>query len=142
MLTSTPSGYKVVIVQHWYLNGTTPETATLTSSATTLMNVVKQYNDRGSYTDGSTTYSFVNAGGQVVLLLGGHTHYDYVIEKDDSRNVAGVPLVCTADDSYRDRTATVGTTLEQCFDVITIDYDEQKIKCVRIGYGQDRTVDF
>lgn len=141
-LDGTPDGYHIIIVQHWYLHGTSAETATLTSSAETLMAVVRQYNDRGSYTHSGITYDFASAGGQIVLMLGGHTHYDYIIEKDDSRNMAGVPLVCTSDDSWRDRTATAGTITEQCFDVITLDYTNRLIKCVRIGDGQDRQVSY
>ena len=141
-LNSTPSGYKIVIVQHWYFNGVTPQTAILTTTAQVLMDIVKQYNDRGSYTYSGETYSFASAVGDVFLLLGGHTHYDYVLDADDANNTAGVPLVCTADDSWRDRTITSGTITEQCFDVITLDYDNRVIKCVRIGDGSDRTISY
>ena len=93
-----------------------------------------------------STYDFrtedgvVKAKAEIVAIIGGHMHYDYVTETND-----GVPIIFTDCDAgnravnNNERPAASkfvrGTITEQAFDVITINYSTKVIKAVRIGRG-------
>lgn len=88
----------------------------------------------------STDYcaaDFTGCTGKVHLILGGHAH------GDSSRlSSGGVPIVtCDTDSNLSHNTdAHVdGTTKEQAFDVITVNYVDNSVKFVRIGRGVDRS---
>ena len=87
----------------------------------------------------TTLFSKADAyGDKVKAIFYGHIHAD----KNDFTD-GGIPVICTDTDSkycYGEYTATVGTISEQCFDVVTINYDTNVIKCVRVGRGVDRII--
>lgn len=72
--------------------------------------------------------------GKVAAVISGHTHMDAVI---DWYQDGSVPVIITSCDEYRDGE---GTTDEQCFDVVVVDYNESKIKMTRVGRGSDREI--
>ena len=64
-------------------------------------------------------------------------------DMDTTTNNGSVPVVLTDSDNgarsdNTDYPYIKETLTEQCFDVITIDYENRKIKAVRIGRGADR----
>ena len=70
-------------------------------------------------------------------VLIGHAHGDA-----QGTTEGGIPFLLTDCDNYRrsnESGRTVGTTGEQCFDVIGVNYTTGVSNCVRIGGGSDRT---
>ena len=74
----------------------------------------------------------------VIAAFGGHAHIDYSFNTP-----GGIPVILTTCDSDIQEsgglTRTRGTTTEQAFDVVLINYDTRTIKLVRVGAGSDRT---
>lgn len=83
------------------------------------------------------TADFTGCTGKVHLIVGGHAH------NDSSRlSSGGIPIViCDTDSNLSHNTDAhiVGTTKEQAFDVITVNYADNSVKFVRIGRGADRS---
>lgn len=132
--TSVNEGWKIVIVAHWLYNDAWYQVAY------DLRTYVDEYNARGlaQISTVSKQYDCSNSKGEIVTILGGHTHYDL-----DWSSEKGVPIIITdSDNGVRSHNADYpyqkGTVNEQCFDVITIDYTKRTVKCVRIGRGADR----
>jgi len=132
VLNATPSGYNIIFVEHFIYGN-----KQLRPTFRQVMDVIATYNSRGKITI-SNTYDFSNAGGKVQLILGGHTHSDVSWDVGAEGNTAGVPIIITDTDSYRDHKGTEGTVNSQCFDVVSIDYTGKTVKCTRIGRGDDR----
>lgn len=132
---SVNEGWKIVIVAHWLYNDSWYQVAY------DLRTYVDAYNARGlaQISTVSKQYDCSNSKGEIVTILGGHTHYDL-----DWSSEKGIPIIITdSDNGVRSHNADYpykkGTVNEQCFDVITIDYTKKTVKCVRIGRGIDRT---
>lgn len=78
---------------------------------------------------------------KVALFLVGHIHFD-----NDDTTEEGVPIVSINCDAYTDGQSygwggyqmELGTTTEQCFDLVNIDTANRKIYMTRIGPGDDR----
>ena len=136
LLNATQDDYKVVFIAH-YIYGTA-----FRQGATGLFNMIAAYNARTTGSYYGVNFDFTNAHGKAVCVIAGHTHADYSWAKDDEANIAGVPIIITDTDSTRNAAAIEGTTDSQCFDVITLDYNTNTIKCVRIGRGSDRQFTF
>ena len=137
LLNATPADYKLVFVAHYiYYNNT------FIQGATGLFSMISAFNAKTSGSYMGVNYDFTGSQGKAVCVLAGHTHEDFQWAKDDAVNVAGVPIIITDTDSYRNDAAIEGTVDSQCFDVVTIDYVNGTVKCVRIGRGQDRTLSF
>lgn len=87
----------------------------------------------------------MDSGVTVAFCLGGHEHRDTFIPYTDMENGKGVNFVqttcdaCYADDGYG---RTVGTDIENAFDVVTIDKTQRKIVMYRIGAGDIRSFDY
>lgn len=141
-MSAVQTGWHIIIVMHFTLANAT----TLFAGCDLLAHIVKAYNDRssGSYagTYQTATYDFTNAVGTVDLIIGGHVHADYAMDADDANNPAGVPIIATDTDSYRNHPGTEGTVNSQCFDVVTVDYTNKTVKCVRIGRGSNRSFSY
>ena len=73
-------------------------------------------------------------GNKVKCILTGHVHADYTTMID------GFRLIATTTDSYKANTSYSGTVNELAFDVITFDFANNVVKCIRIGRGNDRTL--
>ena len=124
VLDGTPGGYRIVVVMHIWFDPYNEEVSTQGTQISTICDAFNEDHDDK----------------KVMFMLGGHVHYDYKFATD-----GGIPIVLTDTDSYRSVpsgvTASIDTVNEQCFDVITLDYTNNKVKCVRIGRGSDRTYD-
>lgn len=130
MLNDTPSGYHILILAHWLYQ------SAKTTFCTNLESIVDAYNDRDSGTAGGVAYDFTGASASVSIVIAGHAHEDM-----DWTTPDGVPVVLTDCDSALRTLSSMeyGTTDEQCFDVITLDYSNLTAKFVRIGRGSDRS---
>ena len=92
-----------------------------------LLDIAYAFNSRTSITRHDITYDFTSATGYVEFMLGGHTHSDL------SATFHDIPIVTTT------RVLTPGTN--PTFDLVLVDYTNNKLKMVRIGSGSDREFD-
>lgn len=137
LLNETPEGYHVIISGHWFYDSGSKSTF-----AVNLESIVDAFNARSSVTISSTPYSFANAKGSIPFVIGGHMHKDM-----DWTTTAGIPFILTDCDNgprsgNTDYPYVKGTITEQAFDVVTVDYENETVKCVRIGRGADRNFTF
>ena len=95
--------------------------------AQTLLDIAYAFNSRASVTKNGITYDFASATGYVEFMLGGHTHSDL------SATFHDIPIVITT------RVLTPGTN--PTFDLVLVDYTNNKLQMVRIGSGIDRSFD-
>ena len=132
-LSSTPTGWHIIVVWHIIyqpVNGTTWETVPLDLAPTGFSNSV--FTKLDTHNSGGTS--------KVEAIIGGHVHSDW-----NFTTTGGIPIILTTTAGLKalnGDTATRGTTTETAFDVITIDYDNEVIKCVRIGRGSSRTITY
>lgn len=76
----------------------------------------------------------MTGGEKVRCILTGHVHADYTTVVD------GFRLIATTTDGYKGNTSYAGTTDELAFDVMTFDFANDVVNCVRIGRGDNRTL--
>lgn len=130
-LLATPAGWHVIIVGHAFYASSTKK-----AYATNIENMADAFNARESVTISNVNYDFTNAAAKVHLIIGGHVHRDM-----DWTTTAGIPVILSDCDAFarsQSETHTKGTVTEQCFDVVTVDYANDTVKCVRIGRGENR----
>lgn len=120
--------WKIIIICHMYWTKETPESAiTVTPIGAAIANAI------------NTNFNTWNA--KVLLFLVGHLHMD-----NSTILACGVPIVSINCDAYTNGQSyewggyqmTLGTTTEQCFDIINIDLNNNKAYFTRIGAGSDR----
>ena len=104
----------------------------------------------GAFTDIANNSDFLNAvnnysgNGEIVAIFQGHIHRDTFIYTD-----SGIPIIVTTCDrnvpytnaqGYTDINVdrTAGTIKEQAFDVVGVDFNDETIKTIRIGAGNNR----
>lgn len=100
--------------------------------------IYKAYNDLTTNSDVDALFTLLDTyASKVMVVMCGHSHYDY-----NSTTTGGIPVIMVDCDglSTHSANATVGTINEQCFDVVTVNYNNGTIKCVRIGRGNSRTI--
>jgi len=109
--------YKVIVLAHMIY--TSYNDLSINESIQSLFNLLDQYSNK------------------VMCIIGGHVHKDY-----NSATNGGIPIIITDCDGLATHSedATLGTINEQCFDVITVNYNTGTVKCVRIGRGSSRTI--
>lgn len=102
-----------------------------------MQNLFKAMVNKTNYSYGATVKDFTNSTLQFVAHFCGHSHAD---EYHTDDNVLTIRTNC---DAIYDTTNRIkGTTSEQAFDVVAVDYDAKTIKTVRVGYGSDRSFVF
>lgn len=128
-------GWHIVLVAHWLC-----EQNAWYQSGYDIRDFIDAYNSRASATISTVNrlYDLSGAKGKIVASFSGHTHLDM-----DWHTPNGIPMIVSdCDNGFRsdneDYPYVEGTVTEQCFDVVTIDYTNETIKCVRIGRGADR----
>lgn len=102
------------------------------SIATTIENYISQYAS--------------SRQAELIAIITGHTHDDYY----DYNATEGYLITSTSTDSGDEQasidevnpTRTAGTTLEQCFDVITVDRTNKMLYFDRIGAGSSRALPY
>lgn len=116
--------YNVIIFAHWLYTPTkwndTLSGGTFTSYAKNLFTLCDNYLDK------------------IKAIFYGHIHADKL-----DFTTGGIPIIATDTDSYYtygDNTATKNDVTEQCFDIVTINYNDNSVKCVRVGRGKNREV--
>jgi len=134
-----PEGYNVILFSHviteWNadMSTTTPK-----DRVQAVINAMDAIKTGTSVTYENRTYdysSLVNV--TPIAVFGGHAHVDY-----DFYTPGGIPVIlATCDSDIQESgglTRTRGTTSEQAFDVVTINFTAKNIKLTRVGAGEDR----
>ena len=117
----------IVILAHIAYNSASDVTSnTLFPITDNIAQMAQAYNGRTSITMNGITYDFSSATGEVEFILAGHVHADV------SQTKYGLPIVCTIN--------TMALTTEPSFDLVYADYVARKLYCIRIGSGNDRTI--
>ena len=135
VLSSTPSGWHIIVFWHMIYHiasGTTWEDNPLSLEITAFSSSVITKLD--AYNAGSN-------GAFVEAIIGGHVHCD-----KNYSTTGGIPIVLTDTAGLgflaEGGTGTKGTITETAFDIMTIDYQSKKVKCVRVGRGSDREISY
>lgn len=124
----------IVIASHIIIEGS-QGSSYLSTFATTIEQIAEAYNNRGNVTIDGVTYAFtgVTGNGRIRCFIGGHTHYDYVNTEE------AIPIFITLN-----AVATNDLPSERPnprFDMILIDFAGGKLYAIRVGDGENRTID-
>lgn len=123
--------HSAIALHMYYINN---EETSWSAIAHLIMQVASAYNTRSSITINEVVFDFANTTGKVEFAIAGHTHFDssHRFTEDD----ADIPVIITKDVGN-------GTTYptDASFDLVFVDYNNRKIKCIRVGNGADRTFD-
>ena len=132
VLQSTPNGWHIIAAWHIVYDlasgswQSVPLDLAPTAFSTAVFTILDTHNS--------------NADSKVEAIFGGHVHSDHNYE-----TTGGIPIVLTDTASSRaldGGTATRFTDTETVLDVITVDYENSQINCVRIGRGNDRSISY
>lgn len=115
----------IVLLPHIVFYYNTDYTEKIQPLMTQILNISKAYNDRESITVDNVSYDFSNAVGKVRFVMSGHTHLDLLHTIND------IPIIATT--QLKD-----GAT--PTFDLCLADYDNNVLKLVRVGTGEDREI--
>lgn len=108
----------------FYLNSaSTPQ---VSEFPTIVCQLCQAYNTQSTVTLNGKTYDFAGCSGRMHFVLSGHDHVDHV------ERFCGIPVISTEDM----KEGGVPT-----FDLCFADYNAEKLHLVRVGTGEDRTVD-
>lgn len=162
-LGEVPSGWYVVVFNHYAYTGGTTGTSSMTGRGNlsvlriaqllgALKNhstvTINQYSNTGE-TTGTFSFDYTNMSATPIGIISGHTHWDASLTT--SQSTYGILTVATTCDAfgYAQNAEThaseprqVGTIYEQAFDVVQIDIDARKLYMTRIGGGADREFTF
>lgn len=121
----------IVIAMHIVVNGTV-DSPVLSTFAQAIEQMANGFNRRRTITVNGVTYVFNNVStGKIRCILGGHTHYDYM-----NTSVA-IPILITR--NFCNPGDSAGTAV-YTFDLIFIDFTAGVLHAVRVGNGNDRTL--
>ena len=88
--------------------------------------VANAYNSKGNVTLNGVMYDFSNSAGVVGFVIAGHAH------SDQAYNVNGIPVVLTIN--------VQASSEYPSFDLVMVDWEDAKINLVRVGRGENRTI--
>ena len=131
--------WKIVIMQHCPID---PNMEGVTPQVNPVWNILSAYQNKNKVTitnivDDTTSFDvdFTQSKGKIILDLSGHQHVD---NETYNNGILSINTLCDAyynDDPNYTKNRSIGTINEQAFDVVSIDYDNEIIYCVRIGAG-------
>ena len=105
----------------------TPELTTINAIAQEILDIAEAYNNRTSITVDGVAYNFSANTGKIEFAIAGHSHADY------NSTINSIPVILTTD-------TRANINLGATFDLVYVDYNAHNIKFVRVGSGNDRTV--
>jgi hypothetical protein len=137
-MQNIPAGYHFAVVSHvvneWKSDMSTSVTNTRVQG---LLNAMDALKNRQSFTYETRTFDYTNSTAIPVCMIGGHAHSDYSFT-----TTGGIPVIMSTCDSdiqeLSGLTRTRGTTSEQAFDVVSVDFINKTIKLTRVGAGANR----
>ncbi len=124
-LLKTDAIFSAVVLHMCFSEYNTSPSNIYTQAAETFK-LIKAYNDKTSIEMNGREYDFSSTSGTIKFVLTGHLHQDL--------------------DTSIDRTPVVSTTWLRdgdtpTFDLVYVDYSNNKIHLIRVGTGHDRTFD-
>lgn len=135
--------WKIIVMQHCPID---PNMEGVIPQVSPVWNILSAYQNKNKVTitnvvDDTTSFDvdFTQSKGKIILNLSGHQHVD---NETYNNGILSINTFCDAyynDDPNYTKKRTIGTINEQAFDVISIDYDNEIIHCVRIGAGASET---
>lgn len=137
VLASAPDGWHAMIFLHIMYSWNTWHTGMTSDELfrTELGNAI---------CDACDTHNASGTGATVEAIFCGHTHFDA-----EFTSTAGIPIIIIDCDTSSTATTvdgvadyTKGTITEQCLDIVTMDYTNKVIKCVRVGRGSSREISY
>ena len=122
------------IFMHMYINANNRDGEgvchpTYSDFSNMIGNVITAFNSRGTIEISGTTYNFGKCEGHTDYAMCGHTHIDY-----NNETIGGIPCIVTRDMGFSSGVAST-------FDLCLADYDNNKLYLVRVGSGENRTID-
>lgn len=156
-LRSSPPNCKIIIFNHIIYTAGTNDLAARTPLLANLALAYNAHLDTTYQLEGypSTASNFKNCTGEVLCIIGGHSHVDKSTISDSLTQVVdgvsittpGIPIIVTTTDNAggaldannASAPRTTGSVNEQAFDVFTIDTSTKAIYATRIGAGTDRS---
>ena len=136
------NGYGVIIAEHYPIQLDGFEYCAFTSSGND--DVLDFYQGEGhDYTLADAQLAvdnFMNAGGEFICWLAGHTHKDFcgTIKNYPKQVMLVSTLTGINHISWGDEVRTVGTKTEDCFSIISIDRYKKIVRLYRVGNQWDR----
>ena len=100
----------------------------LTAMMSYVESIITAFNSKDSVELDGLIYDYSNTLGHVDFVQSGHAHEDI-----NNAFCGGVPLIVTTKASAMYPSNTFS------FDIVFVDYTNNKIECFRIGDGEDRT---
>lgn len=135
--------WKIIVMQHCPID---PNMEGVIPQVSPVWNILSAYQKKNKATitntvDDTTSFDvdFTQSKGKIILDLSGHQHVD---NETYNNGILSINTFCDAyynDDPNYTKNRTIGSINEQAFDVISIDYDNEIIHCVRIGAGASET---
>lgn len=148
-LNTTPSGWYIVFISHIWsdINIENKQDGVYKPGISTYfqsyLRVLDDYKlgRKGvfSYGSDSVEYDFSNSSSHIICCIGGHNHIDTLINTPE-----GIPIIINTTDSRQTlngEMAIEGTITEQSLSAFIIDYNNSIITRIRVGRGQDITLD-
>ena len=121
-LGAIPTGWDIIVFGHWFYDATNNAK---TPSAETVIGLLGALKAKGTYTFNSVTYNYANTNNNVICMICGHTHKDFVLSTGK-----GFPLII----STCDKVVEGASGADKCaFDVFVIDRDAKQIYAIRFG---------
>ena len=119
LLTNTND--HIIILQHiYYTSG-----VNIAPMSEQLQSLSGAFNNKGEVTINGKTYNFTSAKGKIHCIIAGHSHMDAIITDSN------IPVWLTAN-MMKDNIAT--------FDLMFVDYVKNQIQAIRVGSGENRTM--
>lgn len=145
-----PDGYGAMIAAH------VPPNIEYTVDKAQLIGIVNAYCNKtafsGSYTEGVDGWSnstievdFTGAKGEIIAMFAGHVHGDSIdVETMACPIITILSAGATANEPYVENAPirNFGTDTETSFDVVTINRRTRTIYLIRVGAGDDRTIQY
>ncbi len=151
-LGKVPDDYRVVVFSHGsvFYSSTHSMLFIDTLGQAQMTKACTALNQNKTYEYDGVTYDYTNRQAKVLLIIGGHCHFDYDSMGKDMYPYGSaykLLMVSVTSDAYiRQKNhgfmpkvvRTEGTITEQAFDVMRLDTDNSTLTCKRIGSGVDR----
>lgn len=143
VFADTPKDYSIVVFSHMGFRRDENDDLAVANQIKKIGNGMYALNNRNSYVCDGVTYDYTNSEASAICVICGHVHYDADLYCDDNNTIR---IIATTTDAYMKEDATygglartLGTYLEQAFDIIHLDLKNKQIIYKRIGAGSDRT---
>ena len=126
VLASTNSDWHIIIFVHAiYISSSDYTNKIISSFMTSVIAILDEYNS-------------VSENAKIEAIFAGHSHEDY-----NTSTSAGIPIILIDCDTLQGKPLSYKDTYqEQVFDIVTLNYIEKKIYCVRVGRGNNRIISY